>query len=153
MIQLISSLADVLRQYDILRLCFFRLFIGQFSSLSLKRQNDAPYAILAWLLPGYFFSFFEWAIYWRSTNSAFTQAISVFSNYNCILYFMKSPNERDRISVIEKSAEELHEKIDMHRCLMTTVLNQRLGDGSLKRISLPPILLMKTGWKRPFRRP
>ncbi len=50
---------------------------------------------------------------------------------------MKSPNKRDLISVIEKSAEELHEKIDMHRYLMTTVLNERLGDGSLKRISLP----------------
>jgi len=50
---------------------------------------------------------------------------------------MKSPNKRDLISVIEKSAEELHEKIDMHRYLMTTILDQRVGDGSIKQISLP----------------
>ncbi|TET91469.1 MAG: hypothetical protein E3J46_02425 [Desulfobacteraceae bacterium] len=49
---------------------------------------------------------------------------------------MKSPNKRDLISVIEKSAEELHEKIDMHRYLMTTILDQRVGDGSIKQISL-----------------
>ena len=76
MIQLKSGTADVLRQYGILRLCFFRLFIGQFSSLSLKRQNDVPYAIMAWLLLGYFFTFFEGEIYLRSTNLALTQAIS-----------------------------------------------------------------------------
>ncbi len=50
---------------------------------------------------------------------------------------MKSPNKRDLISVIEKSAEELHEKIDMHRYLMTTILDQRVSDGSIKQISLP----------------
>ena len=47
MIQLKSGTADVLCQYGILRLCFFTLFIGQFSSLSLKRQNDVPCVILA----------------------------------------------------------------------------------------------------------
>ena len=57
MIGLKSGTADVLRQYGILLLCFFRLFIRQFSSLSLKRQNDVPCVILAWLLPDYFVIF------------------------------------------------------------------------------------------------
>ena len=50
---------------------------------------------------------------------------------------MKSPNKRDLITVIDKSAQELHEKIDMHRYLMTTILDQRVGDGIIKQISLP----------------
>jgi len=68
MIQLKSGTADVLRQYGILRLCFFKLFIGQFSSLSLKCQNDVPCGILAWLLPGYFVIFSE-ENYWRARNT------------------------------------------------------------------------------------
>jgi len=51
---------------------------------------------------------------------------------------MKSPNKRDLISVIEKSAEELHEKIDMHRYLMTTILDQRVSEKNIKQIALPP---------------
>ena len=50
---------------------------------------------------------------------------------------MKPPNKRDLISVIEKSSEELHEKIDMHRYLMTTILDQKVGEGNIKQISLP----------------
>ncbi len=50
---------------------------------------------------------------------------------------MKPPNKRDLITVIEKSAEELHEKIDMHRYLMTTILDQKVGEGNIKQISLP----------------
>ncbi len=50
---------------------------------------------------------------------------------------MKSPNKRDLITVIDRSAQELHDKIDMHRYLMTTILDQRVSDGSIKQISLP----------------
>ena len=50
---------------------------------------------------------------------------------------MKSPNKKDLITVIDRSAQELHEKIDMHRYLMTTILEQRVSDGSIKQISLP----------------
>ena len=49
---------------------------------------------------------------------------------------MKSPNKRDLITVIDRSAQELHDKIDMHRYLMTTILDQRVSDGSIKQISL-----------------
>ncbi len=49
---------------------------------------------------------------------------------------MKIANKRDLITAIDRSAEELHQRIDMHRCLMTTILDQRVGDGTLKRLSL-----------------
>jgi hypothetical protein len=50
---------------------------------------------------------------------------------------MKPPNKTDLKSVIDKSAEELHQKIDMHRYLMNTLLEQRVRDGSIRQISLP----------------
>lgn len=50
---------------------------------------------------------------------------------------MKPPNKTDLKTVIDKSAEELHQKIDMHRYLMNTILEQRLRDGNIQQISLP----------------
>ena len=50
---------------------------------------------------------------------------------------MKCANKNDMINVIDKSAEELHMKIDMHCRLMTAMLEQRLGDGNLKEFFLP----------------
>lgn len=50
---------------------------------------------------------------------------------------MKCVNKRDLIRLIDKSAEELHQRIDMHRYLMTTILEQRVGDGKLNRPFLP----------------
>ena len=49
---------------------------------------------------------------------------------------MKIANKRDLITAVDRSAEELHQRIDMHRCLMATILEQRVGDGTLKRLSL-----------------
>ena len=49
---------------------------------------------------------------------------------------MKITNKRDLITAIDRSAEELHQRIDMHRYLMATILEQRVGDGTLKRLSL-----------------
>ncbi len=45
---------------------------------------------------------------------------------------MTRANKKDIINVIDKSAEELHLKIDIHRHLMTDILEQRLGDGNIK---------------------
>ena len=45
-------------------------------------------------------------------------------------------NKKDLIKTIDKSAEELHQRIDMHRYLMNTILEQRVGDESIKRLSL-----------------
>ena len=50
---------------------------------------------------------------------------------------MKRANKKDIINVIDKSAEELHLKIDIHRHLMTAILEQRLGDGNIKEFFLP----------------
>ena len=49
----------------------------------------------------------------------------------------KDPNKKDMINVIDKSAEELHLKIDMHCHLMTAMLEQNLGDGNIKELFLP----------------
>ena len=49
---------------------------------------------------------------------------------------MKIANRRDLITAIDRSAEEIHQRIDMHRYLMATILDQSVGDGTLKRVSL-----------------
>lgn len=49
---------------------------------------------------------------------------------------MKCVNKRYLIRAIDKSAEELHQRIDMHRYLMNTILEQRVGDETIKRLSL-----------------
>ena len=50
---------------------------------------------------------------------------------------MKITSKRDLITIIEQSAEELHQRIDMHRYLMATILEKRVGDETLKQIYLP----------------
>ena len=55
---------------------------------------------------------------------------------------MEIANKKDLITAIDRSAEEMHQRVDMHRYLMTTILEQRVGDGTLKRLSLssfPPV--------------
>ena len=49
---------------------------------------------------------------------------------------MKAATKIDLITAIDRSAEELHQRIDMHRYLMATILDQSVGDGTLKRVSL-----------------
>ena len=49
---------------------------------------------------------------------------------------MKLINKRDLINVIDKSAEELHQRIDMQRYLMATIIEKRVGDVKLNRILL-----------------
>ena len=50
---------------------------------------------------------------------------------------MEIPNKKDLITVIDKSAEELHQKIDMHRHLMTILLEKKEGDKNIKLLSFP----------------
>ena len=50
---------------------------------------------------------------------------------------MKCVNKKDLIRAVDKSAEDLHQRIDMHRYLMNTILEQRVGDESIKRLILP----------------
>ena len=50
----------------------------------------------------------------------------------------KANNKKeDMMNIIDKSAEELHLKIDMQCHLMTTILEQKLGEGNLKEFVLP----------------
>ena len=48
---------------------------------------------------------------------------------------MEIPNKKDLITVIDKSAEELHQKIDMHRHLMTILLEKKVGDKNINQLS------------------
>ncbi len=50
---------------------------------------------------------------------------------------MTHTNKRDLIKVIDKSAEDLHRKIDMHRYLMSTILEQRVSDKKLNTLLFP----------------
>jgi len=50
---------------------------------------------------------------------------------------MKAGSKKDLVTVINRSAEELHQKIDMQRYLMTTLLEKKVGDETLKQLVLP----------------
>ncbi len=61
---------------------------------------------------------------------------------------MAHANKRNLIKVIDKSAEDLHQKIDMHRYLMTTILEQRVGDETLNTLLLPSYSLDESRLKK-----
>ena len=50
---------------------------------------------------------------------------------------MKAGSKKDLVTVINRSTEELHQKIDMHRYLMTTLLEKKVGDETIKQLALP----------------
>ena len=50
---------------------------------------------------------------------------------------MKGIQKRDLIEVIDKSTEGLHQKIDMHRYLMATIIDKKVGEKRLNHILLP----------------
>ncbi|MEA3428577.1 MAG: hypothetical protein U9Q84_05085 [Thermodesulfobacteriota bacterium] len=50
---------------------------------------------------------------------------------------MNYTNKKELINVIDKSAEDLHLKLDMHCHLMTAMLKQNLDDGNIKELFLP----------------
>jgi len=45
--------------------------------------------------------------------------------------------KRDLIEIIDKSTEELHQKINMHRYLMATTLDKKISEKRLNEIILP----------------
>jgi hypothetical protein len=47
---------------------------------------------------------------------------------------MELVNKRDLIHVIDKSADEMHHRIDMQRHLLTTILDQRVNEEKLGRL-------------------
>ena len=49
---------------------------------------------------------------------------------------MKYVDKKDLIGVVEKSVEDLHQKIDMHRYLVTSVLDKGIGGDKSNRLFL-----------------
>jgi hypothetical protein len=50
---------------------------------------------------------------------------------------MKAGSKKDLVTVINRSTEELHQKIDMQHYLMTTLLEKKVGDETIKQLVLP----------------
>jgi hypothetical protein len=50
---------------------------------------------------------------------------------------MEGAKKRDLIEIIDKSTEELHQRIDMHKYLMATILDKRVSENRLNNIPLP----------------
>jgi hypothetical protein len=50
---------------------------------------------------------------------------------------MKIAGKKDLVTVINRSAEELHQKIDMQRYLMTALLEKKVGHETLDQLVLP----------------
>ena len=50
---------------------------------------------------------------------------------------MKGTQKSDFIEIIDKSTEELHQKIDMYRYLMATILDKKVSERVLDHILLP----------------
>ncbi len=50
---------------------------------------------------------------------------------------MEIAGKKDLFTVINRSTEELHQKIDMQRYLMTTLLEKQVGDETVKQLVLP----------------
>jgi hypothetical protein len=50
---------------------------------------------------------------------------------------MKGTKKTDFIEIIDKSTEELHQRIDMHRYLMATILEKKVSEKRLHKVVLP----------------
>jgi hypothetical protein len=50
---------------------------------------------------------------------------------------MECTKKRDLIEIIDKSTEELHQKINMHRYLMATILEKKVNEKRLNHTILP----------------
>jgi hypothetical protein len=50
---------------------------------------------------------------------------------------MKAVKKGDLLEVIDKSAEEIHQRIDMHRYLMAAILDKKISEKKLNHILLP----------------
>jgi hypothetical protein len=50
---------------------------------------------------------------------------------------METNIKKDLVAVVNKNAKELHQKIDIQCCLITTLLEKKVGDKDIKKLSLP----------------
>jgi len=61
---------------------------------------------------------------------------------------MEIVDKRKLITAIDKSTEDLHQRIDMQRHLMTTILEQRVGDGMMRADLKRPSGRPSKSWKK-----
>jgi len=50
---------------------------------------------------------------------------------------MECTKKSDLIQIIDKSTDEIHQKIDMHRYLMATILDKKISEKRLNHTILP----------------
>lgn len=50
---------------------------------------------------------------------------------------MKNANKKDLLEVIDRSIEELHQQINMHRYLMAAILDKKVSENRLYHLHLP----------------
>lgn len=50
---------------------------------------------------------------------------------------MEEGSKKDLVTVINRSAEELHQRIDLQRHLITALLEKQVGDETVKKLVLP----------------
>jgi hypothetical protein len=50
---------------------------------------------------------------------------------------MNIVGKKDLVTVINRSAEELHQRIDLQRYLMTALLENKVGDETINQLSFP----------------
>ena len=50
---------------------------------------------------------------------------------------MKAAQKADLIKIIDTSTEELHQRIDMHRYLIATILDKKISEKKLHNVLLP----------------
>ncbi len=50
---------------------------------------------------------------------------------------MEATKKRDLKEIIDKSTEDLHQRIDMHRYLMATILEKKVSEKRLHNVVLP----------------
>ncbi len=60
---------------------------------------------------------------------------------------MNNLNKKELMNVIDKSAEDLHQKIDRHHYLMSAILEKKVNDTTLRRLSLPSFLSDESKFK------
>jgi hypothetical protein len=50
---------------------------------------------------------------------------------------MKITGKKDLVTLINRRTEELHQKIDMQHCLITALLENKVGDETINQLAIP----------------
>jgi len=57
---------------------------------------------------------------------------------------MECTKKSDLIQIIDKSTDEIHQKIDMHRYLMATILDKKISEKRLNEIIMSMEIFFST---------